>query len=47
MLVDNRERGGMKYLIFRLPDVVGPRDTTDRWWTYQMWVQFYDFIKVS
>jgi nucleoside-diphosphate-sugar epimerase len=34
------------YVIFRLPDVLGPRDTTDRWWTYQMWIQFYSFIKV-
>ncbi|XP_035701133.1 chloroplast stem-loop binding protein of 41 kDa b, chloroplastic isoform X2 [Folsomia candida] len=34
------------YLIFRLPDVLGARDTTDRWWTYQMWIEFYDFLKV-
>ena len=29
------------YVILRLPDVLGPRDSTDRWWFYQMWIQFY------
>jgi nucleoside-diphosphate-sugar epimerase len=28
------------YVILRLPDVLGPRDSTDRWWFYQMWIQF-------
>lgn len=32
------------YVILRLPDVLGPRDSTDRWWLYQMWIQFYDSI---
>lgn len=34
------------YLIFRLPDVLGPRDTTDRWWAYQLWMTFYGYIQV-
>ncbi|ODN03479.1 Trifunctional UDP-glucose 4,6-dehydratase/UDP-4-keto-6-deoxy-D-glucose 3,5-epimerase/UDP-4-keto-L-rhamnose-reductase RHM3 [Orchesella cincta] len=34
------------FLIFRLPDVLGPRDTTDRFWAYQMWITFYKFIQV-
>ncbi|CAG7815412.1 unnamed protein product, partial [Allacma fusca] len=46
VLIENNKATGMKFLIFRLADVIGPRDTTDRWWTYQMWIQFYDFIKV-
>ena len=26
------------YVILRLADVIGPRDSTDRWWQYQSWV---------
>ena len=33
------------YVILRLPDVLGPRDSTDRWWFYQMWVQFYPSLQ--
>ena len=33
------------YVILRLPDVLGPRDSTDRWWFYQMWVQFYPTLQ--
>ncbi|CAF0896663.1 unnamed protein product [Adineta steineri] len=33
------------YVILRLPDVLGPRDSTDRWWFYQMWIQFYTSIQ--
>ncbi|CAF1485237.1 unnamed protein product [Adineta ricciae] len=33
------------YAILRLPDVLGPRDSTDRWWFYQMWIQFYSSIQ--
>jgi len=45
-LVKQREEGGIPYVILRLPDVLGPRDTTNRWWPYQLWLQFYDRIKV-
>ena len=30
---------GFSHVIFRLPDVLGPRDTTHRWWIYQLWVK--------
>lgn len=33
------------YVILRLPDVLGPRDSTDRWWFYQMWIQFYSSLQ--
>ena len=33
------------YVILRLPDVLGPRDSTNRWWFYQMWIQFYSSIQ--
>lgn len=28
-----------KYFILRLPDVIGPRDTTSRWWSFQLITQ--------
>ena len=33
------ERLGIPYVILRLPDVLGPRDTTYRFWLYQLWVR--------
>ncbi|KAK2725121.1 hypothetical protein QYM36_001544 [Artemia franciscana] len=35
------EASNVPYLILRLPDVIGPRDTTHRWWTYQLWMQLF------
>lgn len=42
----NREAGGCNFLIVRLPDVIGPRDTTERIWFYILWIQLFEFIKV-
>lgn len=36
-----RERGGFPYVILRLSDAIGPRDTTMRLWTYQVWVKLH------
>lgn len=30
---------GIPYVILRLPDVLGPRDTTYRFWVYQLWIK--------
>ena len=30
-----------KYVILRLPDVIGPRDNTQRWWSYQIWLKVH------
>ncbi|XP_037094721.1 uncharacterized protein LOC119114797 [Pollicipes pollicipes] len=32
-------RRGVPHLVLRLPDVIGPRDTTRRWWLYQLWIE--------
>jgi len=40
-----RKEGGFPWVALRLADVVGPRDTTNRWWTYQLWVAFYPEIQ--
>lgn len=37
--------GGIPYVSLRLPDVVGPRDNTYRWWIYQLWVKLADYIE--
>lgn len=34
---------GVPYLSLRLPDVVGPRDNTYRWWIYQLWIKLADY----
>ena len=31
-------------MILRLPDVIGPRDNTGRFWTYLLWLRFHDVI---
>ena len=36
-LVEQRKDGGFPYVILRPPDVIGPRDSTWRWPTYQLW----------
>ena len=33
------------HVVLRLPDVIGPRDTTGRWWTYQLWVQYAGVLR--
>ena len=40
-----RSKGGFPWVSLRLADVIGPRDTTNRWWTYQLWVKFYPEIQ--
>lgn len=32
------------YLILRLPDVLGERDSTQRWWKYQLWMKYSDYL---
>ncbi|XP_078677203.1 uncharacterized protein LOC144913926 [Branchiostoma floridae x Branchiostoma belcheri] len=43
-LVRQRQAGGFPYVILRLPDVIGPRDSTHRWWMYQLWVRFAHLV---
>ena len=33
-----RAKHGINYVSLRLPDVIGPRDTTGRFWNYQIWL---------
>jgi hypothetical protein len=43
----SKSNNNWSYVILRLPDVLGPRDSTDRWWFYQMWIQFYTSLQKS
>ena len=36
-------KGSFDYVILRLPDVIGPRDSLIRFWLHQMWLQFLCF----
>lgn len=33
------------YIIYRLPDVIGPRDNTYRWWIYQSWMRLRKYLE--
>ena len=35
----NQEAFGYQYVSLRLPDVLGPRDNTGRWWTLILWLR--------
>jgi len=35
---------GQPYVILRCGDLIGPRDTTLRWWQYQVWSEHFDLI---
>lgn len=40
-----QNKGGPKYISLRLPDVVGPRDNTYRWWIYQLWMTMNKYLE--
>jgi nucleoside-diphosphate-sugar epimerase len=33
------------YVVLRLPDVMGDRDTTKRWWFYVLWLEIYQILE--
>lgn len=37
-LLKAQKQYNFKYVILRLADVVGPCDSTDRWWSLQLWI---------
>lgn len=36
---------GPSYISLRLPDVIGPRDNTHRWWIYQLWMKLRPYLE--
>ena len=41
-----KERMDVRFISLRLPDVIGPRDRTRRWWRYQLWLAVHQKLKV-
>lgn len=41
------KESGIPYVILRCADIVGPRDTTYRWWQYQVWSEHFDLIDTA
>ncbi|XP_023243209.1 chloroplast stem-loop binding protein of 41 kDa b, chloroplastic-like [Centruroides sculpturatus] len=46
LLNKQRSEGGIPFVILRLPDVIGPRDNTHRWWMYQLWIQYHNITGI-
>ena len=44
VLQEQRKEGGFPYVALRLPDVIGPRDNSFRFWTYQLWIRIHKEI---
>lgn len=38
------ELWNIPYIILRLPDVIGLRDNTNRFWSYILWLRFHDIV---
>ncbi|XP_074650239.1 multidrug and toxin extrusion protein 1-like [Tubulanus polymorphus] len=45
VLLKMRANDGPAYVFLRLPDVIGPRDSTDRWWIYQLWIKLSAYTR--
>ena len=45
VLEEQRKSSGFPYVALRLPDVIGPRDNSFRFWTYQLWIRIHKDIK--
>ncbi|KAK3100686.1 hypothetical protein FSP39_023814 [Pinctada imbricata] len=43
-LIKQRATGGVPFIALRLPDVIGKRDSTMRWWIYQIWLKLHDYL---
>lgn len=44
---DFKEHTDARFIVLRLPDVVGPRDRTRRWWRYQLWLAMHQKLNMS
>jgi len=38
---------GLPHVILRCSDLVGPRDTTYRWWQYQVWLEHFALLDIA
>lgn len=45
ILEKEKKSGGFPYVALRLPDVIGPRDSSFRFWTYHLWIRIHKAIQ--
>ena len=45
VLEQESKSGGFPYVALRLPDVIGPRDSSLRFWTYHLWIRIHKAIE--
>ena len=45
ILIQQQERGGFPWVSLRFADVIGPRDTSPRWFFYHIWIKLYTNIR--
>ena len=45
VLEQERKSSGFPYVALRLPDVIGPRDSSFRYWTYHLWIRIHKAIQ--
>ena len=45
LLEKKSQESGFKYVSLRLPDMMGPRDNTYRWWKYHMWTKLNQVLQ--
>lgn len=45
VLTSQKDDNKIPYIIYRLPDVIGPRDNTYRWWIYQSWMRLRKYLE--
>ena len=43
-MIQQQERGGFPWVSLRFADVIGPRDTSPRWFFYHIWIKLYTNI---
>ncbi len=46
-LLDKAAKTGFCYVVLRISDVIGPRDSTERFWFYQMWLEYLSSLDVA
>ena len=46
-LIDKSNEQQFSFIILRLADVIGPRDSTERFWLIQMYLEYLNFINSS
>ena len=44
-MIKQKERAGFPWVSFRFANIIGPRDTSPRWFFYHIWIKIYTNIR--